>query len=213
MGMLSRRPTHCSSRRPRQEYSPTSGLRNLEPHEGDKRRRVQSPGEAGDLSPLRGAGASAVARGRARGVSGSHVACAGRLPKARGAEGARARGGRIVDPHGASRSPACRPSTPVRARRRTAYFRGPARGPPGGGRALHQPGRSAPGASNPGEPLDLRVGLQRARALRPGSSTASCRRRSGGTISSSPERTCSSSGRKNGFESGARHTEARCDRL
>ena len=43
--------------------------------------------------------------------------------------------------------------------------------------------------------------------LRTGSSTASFRRQSGGTISFSPEATCSSSGRRKKFASGARNMD------
>ena len=72
--------------------------------------------------------------------------------------------------------------------------------------------RFTPVASNPVSRFIWRWAL---RALSPplGSSTASFRRQSGGTISFSPEATCSSSGRKSEFASGARRMGTRCGRL
>ncbi len=50
------------------------------------------------------------------------------------------------------------------------------------------------------------------RSLQTGSSTALSPPRNGGMISSSPEATCSSSGRRNKFEHGVRHITSRCGR-
>src|SRR5881392_2209155 len=77
--------------------------------------------------------------------------------------------------------------------------------------ALHRPGRVHSRCEQSGEPLSLEIGLE---GPPPCSWLfhALFRRPSGGTTLFSPETTCFSSGRKNGFGSGARRMVIPCGR-
>jgi hypothetical protein len=78
--------------------------------------------------------------------------------------------------------------------------------------ALHKQGTTIPLARNLESPF-IWTWIFKGRSHRTGPFTVLSPLPNGGTILSSPEKTCSSSGRRNKSESGVRHTKSLCVRL